>query len=522
MISSTTSTNTPASKTSAPRRPTILIILDGVGVNPSHENNAVALAKTPNLDRYYANNAHTTLQASGNPVGLPDGQMGNSEVGHTIIGAGSVIKQDLVLIDEAIQTNAFFKNEVLITAVKKAKEDKRPLHLFGLVSDGGVHSHTRHLFALFELCHRHGVKPLLHVITDGRDVAPKAFQHQIETIEQGLTKACGSIASICGRYFALDRDHRWDRTEKAWRCMVEGAGHQAENATDAIAEAYEKGQTDEFIEPIILPDFWPITSEDQIICFNFRRDRPRQIVCALYKEEFDSFDRGDYQVATVSCLTEYDSWFNTPYAFEQDKPETTLAETVSRAGLKQFHCAETEKYAHVTFFLNGGHGDVFPGEVHQIIDSPDVATYDLMPEMSAAAVATAVIDAIESYEYPLIIVNFANGDMVGHTAIREAVIKAVESLDKEVGRVLDAASQHGFSVLLTADHGNCDEMVDPFTGEPHTQHTTYPVPCLIMDETNWVLSNNAGLGSIAPTILQLMGLQKPEAMTERSILISPA
>ncbi len=505
----------------APRRPTLLVIMDGVGINPSREHNAMALADTPNFDRYFASYPHTLLQASGAAVGLPDGQMGNSEVGHLTIGAGTIIRQDLVMIDEAIQDGSFLNNEALNTAIENAKNNNGMLHLIGLASNGGVHSHTRHLCALLDLCHRHQVSPLLHLITDGRDVPPKSFLETLDSLEEVIDRSGGQIATITGRYYAMDRDHRWERTEIAFNAITQGKGKQVEDIRESIAECYSKGETDEFINPLITQHFDPIEEQDQVIFFNFRRDRPRQIVSALFKEEFEDFDRGDYQPVTVTSMTEYDSWFKQPFAFTQDRPKNTLAETVSHAGLTQFHCAETEKYAHVTFFLNGGRGDLFPGEKHQIVDSPDVATYDLKPEMSAAAVADTVIDALNQENYQLIVVNFANGDMVGHTAVRDAVIDAVETLDREVGRVLDSALEKGYSVILTADHGNCDEMIDPVTGEPHTQHTVYPVPCLVIDETHWQLSIGAGLPNIAPTVLQLMGLPQPEGMTHRSILLSP-
>ena len=505
-----------------PRRPTLLIIMDGVGINPSHTDNALAIADTPNLDRYFASYPHTLLQASGLAVGLPDGQMGNSEVGHLTIGAGTVIRQDLVMIDEAIQDGSFLNNDALNNAMHNAVAKNAKLHLIGLASNGGVHSHIRHLCALLDLCHRHQVSPLVHLIADGRDVPPKAFIDTIDSIQDSLERSGGKIATITGRYFAMDRDHRWDRTALAFNAITKGQGRQIEDVKEAILECYENNETDEFITPLITPYFDPFEEDDEVIFFNFRRDRPRQMVSALFKQEFEEFDRGDFVPVNVTTMTEYDGWYKIPFAFTQDRPKNTLAETVSHAGLTQFHCAETEKYAHVTFFLNGGRGDLFPGEKHQIIDSPDVATYDLKPEMSAHQVANTVIEALQSEPgYPLIVVNFANGDMVGHTAVREAVIKAVETLDIEVGRVLDAAVDKGYSVILTADHGNCDEMVDPISGEPHTQHTVYPVPCLVIDETHWQLSIGAGLANIAPTVLQLMGLPQPEGMDYRSLLLGP-
>lgn len=500
----------------------MLIIMDGVGVNPSHEHNALYLARTPNLDRYFASNPHTLLQASGSAVGLPDGQMGNSEVGHLTIGCGTIIRQDLVMIDEAISDGSFFRNLALLNAINNVREKQSKLHLVGLASSGGVHSHLRHLCALLDLCNRHQVAPLLHLITDGRDVPPRAFIDNIDMLNESLERGGGKIATVCGRYYAMDRDRRWERTRLAFEAITQGRGRQIDDLHTAIRQCYDEDETDEFIKPLITPHFDPMEENDEVIFFNFRRDRPRQLTSALFKDDFDDFDRGDFNCVNITTMTEYDSWFQIPHAFTQDRPKNTLAETVSLAGLNQFHCAETEKYAHVTFFLNGGRGDTFPGEKHQIIDSPDVATYDLKPEMSAQQVADTVIAAIEQdTEYPLIVVNFANGDMVGHTAVRQAVIRAVETLDREVGRVIDSAVMHGYSVILTADHGNCDEMVDPVSKEPHTQHTVYPVPCLVIDETPWQLSIGAGLANIAPTVLQLMGLPQPDGMTHRSILLNP-
>jgi len=505
-----------------PRRPVVLIIMDGVGVNPCPINNGFALADTPRLDHYFSKYPLTLLQASGDAVGLPDGQMGNSEVGHLTIGCGAIIKQDLVAIDEAINDGSFFQNETLCAAADQAIKKKAVVHLIGLVSNGGVHSHTRHILALIELCRRIGARPILHMITDGRDTAPKAALGCLGKIEQALSSVGGVIATVSGRYYAMDRDNRWERIQKAWTAMAKGKGERADTASQAIQSSYEKGVGDEFIMPTIIGEAHLLREQDSIIFFNFRKDRARQLTAALFKQEFAEFDRGDYQAIEVICMTEYDEWFRLPYAFKQDKPKSTLAEIVSRAGLKQFHCAETEKYAHVTYFLNGRHGEANAGEERTIVNSPkDVETYDQSPAMSATGVADQVLTAIESKLYSLIVVNFANGDMVGHTGIKEAIIKAIASLDTEVGRVLDAAVAGNYSVILTADHGNCEEMVNFATGEPQTQHTVFPVPCLIIDEVNWHLSIGAGLDSISPTILHLMGLQQPPVMTGRSLLLSP-
>ena len=505
--------------TGVARRPVILIILDGVGVNPSKNNNAVYEASTPQLDDYFSRYPHTVLNASGYAVGLPDGQMGNSEVGHSTLGAGQIMRQAIVSINDSIESGEFFTNPALLNALHKAKQMQRPMHLLGLVSDGGVHSHIEHLYALIKACKQHRVTPLLHMITDGRDTAPQSALTVLPELESRLNEAGGAIASVVGRYYAMDRDNRWERTELTWRALVLGKGESAISAQTAISAAYAAGDTDEFIRPILLPSFTEMLQDDVVISFNFRKDRPRQMVAALGKTEFLGFDRGDAPQPEVTCMMPYSKADHFPYLFEPERPSTTLGQVISTMGLAQFHCAETEKYAHVTYFFNGGRADPYSGETQMLIPSPNVATYDLKPQMSAKEVADAVIKAIGSGRYGFIVVNFANGDMVGHTAKQHAIISAVKTLDKEVGRVLEAAETIGYSVVLTADHGNCEEMINPLTGEPHTQHTTYPVPCLIMDELNWKLSCNAGLSNVAPTILELMGIQVPASMKSRSMLL---
>jgi 2,3-bisphosphoglycerate-independent phosphoglycerate mutase len=502
-----------------PRRPVVLVILDGYGVNPSKRNNGVVEANTPRLDAYFGRYPHTTLAASGHAVGLPDGQMGNSEVGHLTLGAGSIIRQDAVSISDAINNADFFANPALVEAVELGARQGGVVHLFGLVSDGGVHSQLDHLSALIRLCGEYGVRPLLHAVTDGRDTPPQSVMHYLPDIEALLHSVGGAVGSITGRYYAMDRDRRWERTERAWRALVLSKGRRAESVQAAIDQAYAAGETDEFIKPILLPDFSPVGDGQALISFNFRKDRPRQIVAALADPGFTGFDRGDSPRAAVTCMMPYERRLGLPYAFEPERPAATLGQVISTLGLAQFHCAETEKYAHVTYFFNGGRTELYSGERQFLVPSPDVATYDLKPSMSAAAVADAVVQAIGTGRYAFIVVNFANGDMVGHTAKRDAVLEAVETLDKEVPRVLEAAETAGYSVLLTADHGNCEEMVDPFTGQPHTQHTTYPVPCLVLDEANWQLSSTGGLSNIAPTALQLMGLKVPENMTAGSLLL---
>ena len=502
------------------RRPTLLLILDGFGINPEPANNAIAIADTPNFDRYFAAGPMTLLEASGRGVGLPAGQMGNSEVGHMTIGSGTIVKQDLVRIDDAIEDGSFYSNPALLSAVQASRETGRPLHLAGLVSDGGVHSHIDHLQALVRLCARHGVAPQVHMFTDGRDTAPQAALDYLDELEALLAESGGRIATVAGRYYAMDRDQRWERVEMAWNNIVHGSGIAAESARDAIERSYATGKNDEFILPAHLPGQQLLEAGDEMVFFNFRNDRARQICAAFACQRFDGFERGaDYRPITVTTMTYYDAQLGGPVAFAPMRPETTLGSVVSDAGLRQFHCAETEKYAHVTFFFNGGREPPYLGETRELIDSPRVETYDLKPEMSAPGVADAVIEAMRSGQYEFIVVNFANGDMVGHTAVREAIIRAVEVLDYEVGRVLEAAGECAYSVVLTADHGNCDEMIDPATGKPHTQHSNHPVPCLVLDPDVRQLAENGNLSAIAPTVLQLMGIEQPESMTGRSLIL---
>ncbi|HID83158.1 MAG TPA: 2,3-bisphosphoglycerate-independent phosphoglycerate mutase [Chromatiales bacterium] len=502
-----------------PRRKAILIILDGFGLNPSKKYNAVYEANTPRLDEYFGSYAHTAIDASGRAVGLPVGQMGNSEVGHQTLGCGSIMRQDLVRINDAIDAGSFFKNAALLRAIEHAQENNRPVHLLGLVSDGGVHSHTRHLLALIKMARKHKVKPVLHMITDGRDTAPKSALKYLDQIKNKLEKAGGHVATVCGRYFAMDRDNRWDRTHVAWNVLVNAKGEKAEDAQSAIENAYARGETDEFIKPTYIEGGEQIQPEDKLIFFNFRNDRPRQLAEAIGQDDFEGFNRQDYEPITVTCLTEYDPRFLSPIAFPPQQPEITLSKVVSLGGHKQFHCAETEKYAHVTFFFNGGRETPYAGETRVMVPSPPVDTYDQAPEMSAKAIADEVVGAIEAGHYGFMVINFANGDMVGHTAIPEAIVKSIEHMDAQVGRVLDAAVEHDFSVILTADHGNCDEYVDPYTGEPHTQHTSYPVPFLVIDPSFWHLANGGGLADVAPTVLEIMGLQIPKGMEGSSLLL---
>jgi len=503
-------------KDQVPRKPTILIILDGFGWRNSPQDNAVIEASTPNLDHYFQNSPFTTLQASGAAVGLPDGQMGNSEVGHMTMGCGKILRQDLVRINQSIETGSFYRNPTLLDAAKEAKRQDRPLHLLGLVSDGGVHSHINHLKAILTFCGEQKIKPMVHMITDGRDTAPKSAMIFLEQLTPYLKQSRGEIASVSGRFYGMDRDKRWDRVEKAWNTICFGKGEQAESAQQAISNAYEKGITDEFIPPTYITGAETIEKNDPVVFFNFRNDRARQLTYTLAGKDFKPFDRADHSVS-LYCLTEYDPLLSLPIAFPPEFPDTSLAEIVSENNLRQLHCAETEKYAHVTFFFNGGREAPYPGEERQMIPSPNVTTYDLAPEMAAKELTDEVLQAVESEQFGFIVVNYANGDMVGHTAIRESILTAVETLDREVDRLIKIASEHGYSILLTADHGNCEEMVSA-SHEPQTQHTSNPVPCIIIDDRVTELNDNLGLSHIAPTILQLMGLEANLKMEKKSII----
>jgi len=498
-----------------------LIIMDGIGVNPSKINNAVAMASTPNLDQIYSTSPTCLVEASGRAVGLPAGQMGNSEVGHLTLGAGCVLRQDLVKINDSISDGSFFDNDALASAVTRAAAGNRVLHLLGLVSDGGVHSHLDHLLALIEMCKRASVTPIVHMITDGRDTAPTSAESYLDSVEQALSEAGGYIASVIGRFYALDRDKRWERVEAAWQAIVNGTGKPASTAREALSMAYDRDETDEFVSPTVLDTHKPIGAGDEVIFFNFRNDRPRELSEALALPDFNAFDRGDSSLVSLTTMTRYESSYPFPTAFTRDEPGDTLGKVVSDAGLVQLRSAETEKYPHVTFFFNGGQDQPLDNEKRLLVDSPKVDTYDLQPEMSAEGITSGVIDALNSREPALVIVNLANGDMVGHTGVPSAVVKAVEVVDSMVGRMWTAATENGYSIVLTADHGNADMLVDPVTGDRHTQHTTFPVACAISDEKNWELANGCGLPSIAPTILQLMGLPKPTSMTGETLLLRP-
>lgn len=498
------------------KTPVLLIILDGLGVNPSRAHNAWALAKTPHLDHYFSTWPHTVLNASGEAVGLPDGQFGNSEVGHLTLGSGRVLKQELTRISHAISSDELSTNLKWQAMLSQSPR----LHLVGLVSDGGVHSHIDHLCGVLPLLVKAGVEPVIHMISDGRDTAPRSALLYIQQVEDKLQQlGCGKIATLSGRYLAMDRTNKWDRTQQAWSAIVTGQGLQSDSARNALEAAYQRDENDEFIQPTIIGDYKGIADNEAVLFFNFRSDRIRQLTAAIGLETFNDFDRATEGVRSVVCMTEYDAQFPFPVLFEPQIPQQVLAQIISAAGMQQFHCAETEKYPHVTYFFNGGIEPPFPGETRKIIPSPAVATYDLKPEMSAPAVANKVITAIESDSYQFVLVNFANTDMVGHTAVRPAVISAVETVDLQSSRIIQSALQRGWRILLTADHGNCDEMVDPQTGEPHTQHTSYPVPCLLIGEINVRLGVGRSLADVAPTILELLDLPKPEVMTGHSLLL---
>ena len=494
-------------RSGAPRRRTLLVILDGFGVSPGKENNATYLAYTPNLDDYFSYYPNTVLEASGASVGLPDGQVGGSEVGHLTLGSGCVVRQSLAQINTAIRDNSFLENETLVQACEQARAENRPLHLLGLVSDGGVHSHIRHLLALIDLASRHGVEPQVHVITDGRDAPPYSAMHYIRQLRLPLRQAGGRIASVCGRAYAMDRNQNQARTNASWELFTRGNGLQADSAENAIRNAHGAGQSDEFIEPTWIAGAEKIASGDPLVFFNFRSDRSRQLTEALGGSG-----------AALTTFTQYRKDWSWPVAFYPESPAITLAEVISQAGLKQLHCAETEKYAHVTYFFNGGRERPFAGEDWQMALSPNVGSYDQAPAMSAEAIANNVITAVEGNEYDFLLANFANGDMVGHTGCRDAIIESIEAMDRQLGRVVDAAAAAGYSVLLTADHGNCEEMAGPHRGEVHVQHTLNPVPCLVIDPMVMYLPAGMGLSSVAPTVLDLMGLPVPACMTGRSLM----
>ena len=499
------------------KTPTTLIIMDGFGLRSESEGNAVTHASTPVLDGLLATCAHTTLSASGLDVGLPDGQMGNSEVGHTNIGGGRVVYQDLPRITRAVEDGSFFENEAYVAAMDACKAGGNTLHLYGLLSDGGVHSHNTHLWALLEMAKRRGLeKVYIHAFLDGRDVSPTSGKDFVaEAVEKCAEIGVGKVATVMGRYYAMDRDKRWDRVEQAYDAMVYGQGRQNRDPVDAVAKSYAKGVTDEFVEPVVCDSEGMISDNDSIIFFNFRPDRAREITRAFVDPDFDGFQR-EFFPLTYVCTTEYDaSMPNVRVAFPRNLVKNGLGEYLSKMGMTQLRIAETEKYAHVTFFFNGGSEAVFPGEDRVLVPSPKVATYDLQPEMSAVEVTDKCVERINSGEYDVIILNFANCDMVGHTGVYEAAVKAVETVDACVGRVVEATRAMGGIAMVTADHGNAEEMRKP-DGSPMTAHTTNLVPFILVGADAKLRPGR--LADIAPTILDIMGLACPPEMDGKSLI----
>ena len=503
----------------------MLMILDGLGLNENEQANAFKLANTPNLDRLMKRNPNTILHTSGLDVGLPEGQMGNSEVGHTNIGAGRIVYQELTRITRDIEMGDFFSNEELVKAVEYCKKNNSKLHLMGLLSDGGVHSHIRHLYGLLELAKRKDFEDVyIHCFLDGRDTPQASAENYIMDLQEKIEeKQVGKIATLIGRFYAMDRDKRWDRVEKAYKALVEGEGEHSINPVQAIEKSYQKEIFDEFVEPIVIVNkedkpIAKIEKNDVVIFFNFRPDRAREITRALVDKNFNEFETEKDLNLYYVCFTEYDKTIpNVKIAFKPTKLTNTFGEYISKKGLKQLRIAETEKYAHVTFFFNGGEEKQYEGEDRILVPSPKVKTYDMQPEMSAEEVTEKVVDAIESKKYDSIILNYANPDMVGHTGSLEAAIKAVEFVDKCVGKVEKAVLEVGGMLLITADHGNAEQMIDYKTGEPHTAHTTNPVPLILVGKDNVTLKEGK-LADLAPTMLYLLGLKIPQEM-EGKVLI---
>ena len=509
------------------KKPVVLMILDGYGLNSSTKGNGVALAKTPVMDKLMAEYPYVKGYASGLAVGLPDGQMGNSEVGHLNMGAGRIVYQELTRITKSIEDGDFFENTELLGAIENCKKNNSDLHLYGLLSDGGVHSHITHVFALLELAKRNGIKNVyVHFFMDGRDTAPDSGKDFIAKLYDKMEElGVGEIASVTGRYYAMDRDNRWDRVEKAYRALTLGEGNQAACGKCAIKASYEAGKTDEFVEPtVITKDGKPvgvIKDKDSVICFNFRPDRAREITRCFCDDEFTGFDRGSRKDVYYVCFTDYDVTIPNKYvAFKKEKITNTFGEFLAANNMTQARIAETEKYAHVTFFFNGGIEEPNKGEDRILVKSPKVATYDLQPEMSALEVCDKLCEAIRSDKYDVIIINFANPDMVGHTGVVDAVVKAIETVDACVGRAVEAVKEKDGVMFICADHGNAEVLVDENTGEPYTAHTTNPVPFILVNYDNeYTLKENGKLCDIVPTLIDIMGMEKPAEMTGQSLLI---
>ena len=502
------------------KKPLILMILDGFGI-AGDKGNAIKAANKPNIDRIFSSNPVTQIGASGMDVGLPDGQMGNSEVGHTNIGAGRVVYQELTRITKSIQDGDFFQNEALCNAIDNAVKNGTALHIMGLLSDGGVHSHNTHLYGILELAKKKGLeKVYVHAFLDGRDVPPSSGKDYVAACVEEMKKiGVGQIATVMGRYYAMDRDNRWERVVKAYSAMVYGEGVKCADPVEAVAASYAEGVTDEFVVPTVIDGAAPIGANDSMIFYNFRPDRAREITRTFVDPDFSGFERKKgFFPLTYVCMTQYDATMpNVQVAFKPQSLDNTFGEYISNKGLTQLRIAETEKYAHVTFFFNGGVENTYENEDRILVASPKVATYDLQPEMSAYEVADKCAEAIKSGKYDVIILNFANCDMVGHTGVFDAAVKAVEAVDACVGKVTDAIAEMGGVSLITADHGNADKMFED-DGSPFTAHTTNPVPfCVIGYPCQ--LREGGKLADIAPTMLQILGLEQPEEMTGKSLIL---
>ena len=509
------------------KKPVMLMILDGFGIAEKSEGNAVALAKKPNFDRLVKEYPHTQLQASGMAVGLPEGQMGNSEVGHLNIGSGRIVYQELTRITKAIEDGDFFENEALMKAMKNAKENNTSLHLMGLLSDGGVHSHIGHLKGLLEFAKKEGLqKVYVHAFMDGRDVPPSSGKDFIIKAEEMMKEVgVGQIATVSGRYYAMDRDNNWDRVEQAYLSLTTGEGKQAESAVKAMEDSYAADVTDEFVVPTVITEngkpLSVVKENDSVIFFNFRPDRAREMTRAFCDDKFVGFER-KYIPTTFVCFKDYDESIpNKLVAFKKEEIKNTFGEFLAAHGKKQLRLAETEKYAHVTFFFNGGVEDPNVDEFRLLVNSPkDVPTYDLKPEMSAPEVGMDLVEAIKSDKYDVIVINFANPDMVGHTGVIPAAVKAVEKIDELVGKAVQAIKDVDGVLFICADHGNAEKMIDYETGAPHTAHTTNPVPFILVNyDESYTLREGGRLCDIAPTLIQIMGLEQPAEMTGESLLI---
>ena len=509
------------------RKPVVLMILDGYGLNERHDGNAVYEAQTPVMDRLMKEYPFVKGNASGLSVGLPDGQMGNSEVGHLNMGAGRIVYQELTRITKSIEDGDFFENPEFLAAVENCKNHDSALHLYGLVSDGGVHSHITHIYGLLELAKRNGLtKVFVHCFLDGRDTPPSSGKEFVAELEEKMKElGVGRVASVMGRYYAMDRDNRWDRVKLAYDALTKGEGNRGESATGLIQESYDNGKTDEFVLPAVVTENGApvglIREHDSVIFFNFRPDRAREITRAFCDDSFSGFEREKRMELTYVCFTDYDETIpNKLVAFKKETISNTFGEFLAAHGKKQARIAETEKYAHVTFFFNDGVEEPNPGEDRILVKSPKVPTYDMQPEMSAPQVCEKLVEAIHSGKYDVIIVNFANPDMVGHTGVEAAAIKAIEAVDACVGKAVDAILEVNGAMFICADHGNAEQLIDEATGEPFTAHTTNPVPFILVNAgEGYGLREGGCLADIAPTLLELMGMEQPKEMTGHSLLV---